>query len=59
MRCQFCGVGTYKKSENFPIVGNLSTSVERTYYLCDHCGHLESFIWGGRNNPPPAWEESN
>ena len=58
MLCQFCGVGTYEKSESYPIVGNLSTTAERTYYLCDHCGHLASFIWG-RNNPPPAWKESN
>ena len=58
MRCQFCGVGTYEKSESYPIVGNLSTTAERTYYLCDHCGHLASFIWG-LNNPPPAWKESN
>ena len=57
MRCRFCGVGTYEKSKSFPVVGNLSTGNERTYYLCDHCGHLESFIWKG--NPPPAWEESN
>ena len=57
MRCRFCGVGTYEKSKSFPIVGNLSTGNKRTYYLCDHCGHLESFIWEG--NPPPAWEESS
>ena len=57
MRCRFCGIGTYEKSENFPIVGNLGTAAKRTYYLCSHCGHLESFIWMG--NPPPAWEESN
>ena len=58
MRCQFCGLGTYEKSESFEIVGNLHTASKRTYYLCDHCGHLESFIWGP-NKPPPAWEESN
>ena len=58
MRCRFCGVGTYKKSASWDIVGNRSAPTEQTYYLCDHCGHLESFIWR-RNNPPPAWEESN
>ena len=57
MRCQFCGVGTYQKSHPHSIVGNLSTGAKRTYYLCDHCGHLESFIWQG--TPPPAWEEND
>ena len=58
MRCRFCGIGTYKKANSFSIVGNLSTQDKRKYFLCDHCGHLESFIWlVGR--PPPAWDESH
>ena len=36
---ELCGVGTYKKSASYPIVGNLSTTAARTYYVCDHCGH--------------------
>ena len=61
MRCQFCGVGTYKETRNVDIVGNLSKSADGTYYgtyyLCNHCGHLESFYrW--RNQPAPAWEKS-
>lgn len=58
LRCRFCGLGTYKKSDNYPIVGNLNTGHERNYFLCGHCGHLESFIWP-RSGPPPAWDESN
>ena len=57
MQCRFCGVGTYEESQSYPIVGNLRTTAERTYYLCSHCGHLESFIWEGK--PPPAWRKSN
>ena len=58
MRCRFCGIGTYEKSDNFSIVGNLRTGHERNYFLCGHCGHVESFIWPERR-PPPAWDESN
>ena len=58
MQCRFCGIGTYRSSDNFPIVGNLSTNHERNYFLCSHCGHLESFIWS-RGRPPPSWDESS
>ena len=58
MRCQFCGLGTYKKAERWDVVGKGgSPTMPQTYYLCDHCGHLESFIWGGKN-PAPAWQKS-
>ena len=56
MRCQFCGVGIYQPSDPYPIVGNLHTTAKRAYYVCGHCGHLESFIWEGK--PPAAWKES-
>ena len=58
MRCRFCGIGTYKKSDNYAIAGNLGRTNDRNYFLCDHCGHLESFISLERR-PPPAWDESN
>ena len=58
MRCRFCGIGTYVRSDAFPIVGNLSTGHERNYFTCGHCGHVESFIWQ-REKRPPAWVESN
>ena len=58
MRCRFCGIGTYEKSKNFPIVGNLRTEHSRNYYVCSHCGHVEAFIWP-ESKPPPAWVESN
>ena len=58
MQCRFCGIGTYTKSESFPIVGNLGAGQERNYFLCSHCGHLESFIWP-RGRLPPAWDESS
>ena len=52
MRCRFCGLGIYKEAERWDIVGNGGSPTQRqTYYLCDYCGHLESFILG-RNNPP-------
>lgn len=54
MRCRFCGIGTYEKSDNFSIMDNVRTGHERNYFVCDYCGHLESFIWLERK-PPPAW----
>lgn len=56
MRCRFCGIGTYQESKSFPIVGNLHTEYERSYFVCDNCGHLESFVWP-RGRLPPAWEK--
>ena len=53
MLCRFCGIGTYKKSDNFQIAGNPRPQHERNYFLCDHCGHLESFFWPYQ--APPAW----
>lgn len=53
MQCRFCGIGTYMKSNSFQISGNLRTPHERNYFLCDHCGHLESFLWP--RQAPPAW----
>ena len=59
MRCRFCGLGIYKAATRWDIVGNGGSPTQnQTYYLCDYCGHLQSFIFG-RNNPPPAWEEGN
>ena len=58
MRCRFCGIGVYERSSSFPIVGNLRTGHSRNYYVCGHCGHIESFIWP-EGKPPPAWVESN
>ena len=58
MRCLFCGIGTYDESDSFPIVGNLRTADGRKYFLCSHCGHVESFIWRDGKRPP-AWDESN
>ena len=57
MRCRFCGIGTYKRSDSYPIVGSLQTGYDRNYFICDHCGHVESFIWP-RRQPPPAWTDS-
>ena len=58
MRCRFCGIGTYKKSENYPIAGNLHTSHDHNYFVCGHCGHVELFTWP-RGRPPSVWDESN
>ena len=58
MLCRYCGIGTYEKSKNFPVVGNLNTEYERNYFLCGYCGHLESFLWR-HGGPPSAWVESN
>ena len=58
MRCRFCGIGTYERPGTYSIVGNLRTDYERDYFLCGHCGHLESFLWplGKR---PPAWDQGD
>ncbi len=58
MQCRFCGMGTYKKLENYPITGNIMTSYLRNYLVCDHCGHVELFAWPQQHRPP-AWDESN
>ena len=58
MCCRFCGIGIYKKSESWPIVGNLHTANAHNYFVCGHCGHVELFTWpAGR--PPAAWDENN
>ena len=56
MRCRFCGIGIYRKSDNYPIVGNLRTSHDHSYFVCDHCGHVELFVWQ-LGNPLPLWNE--
>ena len=58
MRCRFCGIGTYKSTDTFYIAGNTRADQDRNYFVCDHCGHVEWFIWP-RRQPPPAWDESN
>ena len=58
MWCRFCGIGIYKKSESWPIVGNLHTSHDHNYFVCGHCGHVELFTWS-RGRPPAVWDESN
>ena len=58
MRCRFCGIGTYERSESYPIVGNLRTSHDQNYVVCNHCGHVELFVWPS-GNPLPAWNEDN
>ena len=58
MRCRFCGIGTYKKSDSYPIVGNIRTSYDNNYFVCGHCGHVELFIWP-TGRPPAVWDESN
>ena len=58
MLCRFCGIGAYQKSDNYPIAGNLLTTYERNYFVCDHCGHVELFVWP-QQHPAPAWDESN
>ena len=58
MRCRFCGIGTYKKSPRDEIAGNVRIMYERTYFVCGHCGHLESFVWPDGSRPP-VWDESN
>lgn len=54
MRCRFCGVGVYKKANEFAVVGNKQWNFERRYYVCDNCGHLEFFVHTD-NKVPPAW----
>lgn len=58
MRCRFCGIGTYNSVKSHPITGPLHVEYERTFLVCDHCGHLEEFAWP-RDKRPPAWNESS
>ena len=58
MRCRFCGIGTYVRSSTHAITGNENTAYDRTCFVCDHCGHLETFAWP-RDRSPPMWEKSN
>ena len=58
MRCRFCGIGTYVNSSSHAITGNLPTEYDRNYFVCDHCGHLETFAWP-RDSSPPMWDRSN
>ena len=58
MRCRFCGIGTYETLEGGLVAGPLvRTEYKRTYVVCDHCGHVETFAWP-EGKPPPVWEAS-
>ena len=56
MRCRFCGIGRYQPANRHPLTGISDTVYERIYFLCGHCGHIESFAWP-RDEPPPAWAD--
>jgi serine/threonine protein kinase len=58
MRCRFCGLGVYGKADNFHVSGNLANGLKLTheYYVCDNCGHLETFVWSG-DTRPGGWTE--
>lgn len=58
LRCRFCGTGTYEKSRSHAIAGHLPTEYERNYFVCDHCGHADLFVWP-LGKPPPVWNESD
>ena len=58
MRCQFCGIGTYDPVNRHAVTGISDTVYERIYFICGHCGHIESFAWP-RDQPPPVWAESS
>ena len=58
MRCRFCGIGTYETLEGHLVAGGLlRTEYERTYVVCDHCGHVETFAWS-EGKPPAVWDVS-
>ena len=56
LRCRFCGIGTYEKSNSHPIAGQLPVEYERNYFVCNQCGHVELFVWPA-DNLPAAWDE--
>ena len=58
MNCRFCGNGTYQPVNRHPVTGITDTVYERIYFMCDHCGHLESFAWP-RDSSPAMWEKSS
>ena len=57
MRCRFCGIGTYEKLTRYSVEGNVYTTHERIYFVCDNCGHLEAFAWP-QGSPPPVWDNT-
>ena len=59
MRCRFCGIGIYEKSKSHPITGNLDTANERNHFICNHCGHVQLFVWPRDGIPPAVWDESS
>ena len=58
MRCRFCGIGAYEPVNRHEITGNNDTVYERTYFICNHCGHIELFAWP-QGESPPAWAANN
>jgi hypothetical protein len=58
MRCRFCGLGLYAKTDNFLVSGNLTNGLKlkHEYYVCGNCGHLETFVWRG-DTKPGGWAE--
>lgn len=59
IRCRFCGIGTYKRIDSVWVMGNVGIGHDRNHFhlICDHCGHVEWFIWLD-DQRPPAWDES-
>lgn len=58
MRCRFCGMGIYEKMSGHAVAGNLHTTHERNYFACNHCGHVELFVWPREGSPPAAWHDN-
>jgi serine/threonine protein kinase len=55
MRCRFCGIGSYSATTTFAATGisNFGHNEEQTkLYICDNCGHLDMFVFTGRQTPP-------
>ena len=64
IKCRFCGLGTYQRSNNKPgfSIPEAGIPVTAGHYVvamwCDHCGHIQSFNlrasgyrewWNGKN----------
>ena len=58
MRCRFCGTGTYEATSNHLVAGIERVTYERIYFVCGHCGHLETFVWPPRRLPA-VWNAGN
>ena len=63
LKCQICAHGTYKHAReigqpNYSVIFQYTSAYTVHSYICDTCGHLNSFAWF-RDRDPPSWLEGD